>query len=85
MLQWQVAPLKPPPLAAINPWEGFSDWYREFGYHGGILSTYIINWYENRAIIKQNGLGERGYKSRMTGDWVSGPETLSDEALRANR
>ena len=31
-----VAPLKPPHLAALNPWEGFSDWYREFAYHGGI-------------------------------------------------
>jgi len=30
-IQWQVAPLKPPHLAAINPWEGFSDWYSEFG------------------------------------------------------
>ncbi|MBF8269855.1 MAG: hypothetical protein HW386_1564 [Gammaproteobacteria bacterium] len=41
-IQWQVAPLKPPHLAAINPWEGFSDWYREFGYHGGIPETRFI-------------------------------------------
>ena len=38
-IQYYVAPLKPEPLAAINPWEGFSDWYREFGYHGGIPET----------------------------------------------
>jgi predicted acyl esterase len=38
-IQYLVAPLKPPPLAALNPWEGFSDWYREFAYHGGILET----------------------------------------------
>jgi predicted acyl esterase len=38
-IQWQVAPLRPPHLAAINPWEGFSDWYREFAYHGGIPET----------------------------------------------
>jgi putative CocE/NonD family hydrolase len=31
--------LRPPALAAINPWEGFSDWYREFAYHGGIPET----------------------------------------------
>jgi len=36
-IQYLVAPLKPEPLAALNPWEGFSDWYREFAYHGGIL------------------------------------------------
>jgi predicted acyl esterase len=40
--QWQVAPLKPPHLAAINPWEGFSDWHREFGYHGGMRDTGFI-------------------------------------------
>ncbi len=38
-VQYLVAPLRPGPLAALNPWEGFSDWYREFGYHGGILET----------------------------------------------
>ncbi|MBL8552151.1 MAG: CocE/NonD family hydrolase [Hyphomonadaceae bacterium] len=37
--QYQVAPLQPPHLAAINPWEAFSDWYREFGYHGGMRDT----------------------------------------------
>lgn len=40
--QYQVAPLKPPHLAAINPWEAFSDWYREFGYHGGIRETGFV-------------------------------------------
>ncbi|MCL6251573.1 CocE/NonD family hydrolase [Altererythrobacter sp. KTW20L] len=38
-IQYLVAPLKPEPLAALNPWEGFSDWYREFAYHGGIPET----------------------------------------------
>lgn len=38
-IQYLVAPLKPPALAALNPWEAFSDWYREFAYHGGILET----------------------------------------------
>jgi uncharacterized protein len=41
-IQWQVAPLRPEPLAAINPWEGFSDWYREFAYHGGIPETSFL-------------------------------------------
>jgi predicted acyl esterase len=38
-IQFWVAALAPPALAAINPWEGFTDWYREFAYHGGILET----------------------------------------------
>jgi len=41
-IQWQVASLRPPHLAAINPCEGFSDWYREFAYHGGIPETSFL-------------------------------------------
>jgi hypothetical protein len=37
--QWQVAATRPPHLAAINPWEGLSDMYREFAFHGGIPET----------------------------------------------
>jgi putative CocE/NonD family hydrolase len=39
--QWQVAALRPPHLAAICPWEGASDYYREFTHHGGILDTFV--------------------------------------------
>jgi uncharacterized protein len=41
-IQWQVGPLRPRHLAAINPWEGFSDWYREFALHGGIPETSFL-------------------------------------------
>jgi predicted acyl esterase len=41
-IQWSVASLRPPQLAAINPWEGFTDWYREFAYHGGIPETSFL-------------------------------------------
>lgn len=37
--QWRVATLNPPHLAAINPWEGVSDFYRELAFHGGIPET----------------------------------------------
>jgi putative CocE/NonD family hydrolase len=37
--QWKVAAANPPHLAAINPWEGVSDFYREFATHGGIPET----------------------------------------------
>lgn len=37
--QWRVAALHPPHLAAINPWEGWSDTYREVARHGGIPET----------------------------------------------
>lgn len=37
--QWKVAALNPPHLAAICPWEGVSDFYRELAFHGGIPET----------------------------------------------
>ncbi len=40
-IQWRVAALEPPHLAAINPWEGWSDTYREFAFHGGIPETWF--------------------------------------------
>jgi len=37
--QWTIAATHPPHLAAINPWEGWSDTYREVARHGGIPET----------------------------------------------
>jgi putative CocE/NonD family hydrolase len=37
--QWRVAELNPAHLAAINPWEGWTDTYREVVRHGGIPET----------------------------------------------
>ncbi|WP_166462766.1 CocE/NonD family hydrolase [Amycolatopsis acidicola] len=37
IIQWFAAATRPPHLAAISPWEGFSDRYRETVFHGGIL------------------------------------------------
>jgi putative CocE/NonD family hydrolase len=39
--QWSIAATSPPHLAAINPWEGWSDTYREVARHGGIPETYF--------------------------------------------
>ncbi|NNN19956.1 MAG: CocE/NonD family hydrolase [Acidimicrobiaceae bacterium] len=41
--QWKVAALNPPHLAAINPWEGVSDFYRELAFHGGIPETAFLS------------------------------------------
>jgi uncharacterized protein len=39
--QWSIAATRPPHLTAINPWEGWSDTYREVARHGGIPETYF--------------------------------------------
>jgi len=83
--QWQVASLQPPHLAAMCIWEGAADFYRDMTHHGGILSTFWKNWYDMQVKTVQHGLGERGPRSRATGELACGPETLPEEELAANR
>src|ERR1044071_7754155 len=83
--QWQVASLQPKHLAAICVWEGFADFYRELSHNGGIYNTFAQNWYDMQVKTVQYGLGTKGHRSRMNGDWVSGPETLNAEQMGANR
>ena len=83
--QWHVASLQPPHLAAMCIWEGAADWYRDMTHHGGILSTFWANWYDMQVKTVQYGLGERGPRSRATGELVCGDVTLSDQELYENR
>ena len=83
--QWHVASLKPPHLAAMCIWEGAAEWYRDMTHHGGILCTFWANWYDMQVMTVQYGLGERGPRSRVTGELVCGPETLSEKELAKNR
>jgi predicted acyl esterase len=85
MNAWQVAALSPPHLAAVCAWEGATDHYRETCYHGGIYSEFISNWYPRAILPVQHGVGERGPRSRVTGEPVAGPETLAPEQLEKNR
>jgi hypothetical protein len=82
--QWWVAGEQPPHLAAMCVWEGYGDFYRDATHHGGVPSPFVGNWYDMQAKVVQHGLGTRGPVSRMDGKPVCGPETLSDEELRAN-
>ena len=68
--QWQVASLQPPHLAAICVWEGAAEWYRDTSHHGGIYCTFWANWYDMQVKTVQHGLGERGPRSRVTGELV---------------
>ena len=82
---WHVASLQPKHLAAMCLWEGAADWYRDMTHHGGIVSTFWANWYDMQVKTVQYGLGERGARSRVTGQLVCGDETLSDRELQKNR
>jgi hypothetical protein len=83
--QWQVAALQPPHLAAICPWEGTSDYYRELTRHAGILDTFVSTWYPAQIKSVQHGVGERGARNPNTGELIAGPETVPEADLAASR
>jgi uncharacterized protein len=85
MNAWQVASLQPPHLAAICAWEGAGDHYRDTCYHGGLLCEFLSNWYPRAIIPMQHGVGERGPRNPITGEFVAGPETLPPEECARNR
>lgn len=85
VMQWRVAALQPPHLAAIVVWEGMHDWYRDGGYHGGIRSDFVGGWYPNQVSTVQHGLGDRARRGRLTGRSVAGDETFTEERLAANK
>jgi predicted acyl esterase len=85
MNQWRVAGLKPPHLAAMCVWEGYSDRYRDATHHGGILCTFPRGLQERQVFRVQYGVGERGPRNPITGELVSGPETLPEDEILRNR
>lgn len=85
MNQWQVASLQPKHLAAMCVWEGAADFYRDLGHHGGIASRFPSVWYNSAVVPRQHGKGANGYKSAINGEWISGPETLTEEELADSR
>ena len=75
--QWQVASLQPPHLAAMCIWEGCRRLVPRHDAPRRHLSTFWANWYDMQVKTVQYGLGERGPRSRVTGELVCGDETLS--------
>jgi predicted acyl esterase len=53
MAQWMVAALQPPHLVAMIPWEGLTDFYREWGRQGGILNNVFTESWWQRQIVPQ--------------------------------
>lgn len=83
--QWAAAALKPPHLAAICPFEGANDMYRDIARHGGLVCTFVEKWWKVQVDRLQHGRGDNGLISSITGKSVAGPETLTDSELRKNR
>lgn len=83
--QWLVAALRPPHLAAIVPWEGRSDHYRDYGYHGGIMSNgFLFSWWPKQVLSNQHGNANTPYRDRDDGLPTTGP-ALDEAMLLGNR
>ncbi|MFD9699912.1 CocE/NonD family hydrolase [Lentzea sp. NPDC059081] len=52
--QWNVAATRPPHLYAINPWEGYSDPYRDISMHGGMRETRFRSWWIESTAYSRN-------------------------------
>jgi uncharacterized protein len=83
--QWQVAALQPPHLAAICPWEGGCDLYRDWSHHGGIFSSlFPTAWWPRQVLVNQHGNEDTHHRDRQTGERTTGA-ALSHAALAGNR
>ena len=86
MVQWGVAALRPPHLAAIAPWEGAHEAYRDVLRHGGILSNvFPTQWAKRQLIPIQHGNAGSEFRDMDDGGPVGGPKALTDEELERNR
>ena len=71
--QWQVAALQPPHLAAMIPWEGMFDHYRDFYRHGGIFSSMFLKLlWDSQIAVNQNGNAASAYRDRFTNERSTG-------------
>ena len=71
--QWQVAALQPPHLAAMVPWEGMFDHYRDFYRHGGIFSSAFLKLlWDSQIAVNQNGNAASVYRDRFTNERSTG-------------
>jgi predicted acyl esterase len=82
--QWQVAALRPPHLAAICPWEGATDYYREYTHHGGITSEFMPSWMPYQVTTVQNGRSDAALNPN-NGRRISGPDDIDDAELAKRR
>jgi predicted acyl esterase len=83
--QWQVAALQPPSLAAICPWEGGCDLYRDWSHHGGILSNaFPTAWWPRQVLPNQHGNANTSHRDRDSGAQTTG-RPLPAPILRCSR
>jgi len=82
--QCEVAALQPKHLAAMIPWEGCCDFYREWSRHGGMRTRFPVVWWPRQILPNQHGNGANTRLDPDTGKQPNG-QPLSAEMLEGNR
>ena len=83
--QWAVAALQPSHLAAMIPWEGAADFYRDWARHGGIMSNGFLDaWFPRQVQSVQHGNPQATFDPWLN-EAASGPEVLGNAKLKENR
>lgn len=63
--QWTAAATRPPHLSAINPWEGFTDGYRDFAYPGAVREDgFMRTWSTWQKLMRPRSPSFRGGQKR---------------------
>ena len=84
--QWMIAAQGPPHLAAILPWQGTYDFYRDRTRQGGILGSGFLKRWWNRSVLRnQHGNPDTPLTDLSTGERNTGPGSLPPGELAANR
>ena len=84
--QWSVAAMRPPHLAAILPWQGTYDFFRDRTRQDGIFASgFVKRWWANSVLRNQYGNPDTPFVDILTGERNTGPESLSAEQLASNR
>ena len=84
--QWMVAALRPPHLAAILPWQGAYDFYRDRTRQDGIFAAgFTHSWWPRSVLRNQHGNPDSPFIDIVTGQRSTGPDSYSPQQLAANR
>src|SRR5438876_971172 len=81
-----IAAQRPLHLAAMLPWQGTYDLYRDRTRQGGILGSGFLERWWNRSVLRnQHGNPDTPLTDIDTGERNTGPASLAPEELAANR
>jgi predicted acyl esterase len=84
--QWMVAAMRPPHLAALLPWQGTYDFYRDRTRQDGIFASgFLRRWWPRSVLRNQHGNPDTPFIDIQTGERNTGPASLSPAELEENR